>query len=65
MYYTIAHHGTAGLDSFGYAETVHAQEAPRTDMTTTVYGPYATKAAADAETVRVNAQLEAWRVEHE
>ncbi len=56
MFYAVAHHGTAGFDSYGYAE-VWEGEPPRSDMTTTVSGPYATEAEAKAEVESMNAEL--------
>lgn len=48
MFYVIHHHGTAGPhDSYGYAETIEADDEPPGDMTMTVAGPFARQALAD------------------
>ena len=54
MYYAVARHGTAGLGwSYGFAEVVPAEAAPRADQTTTISGPHtkcdAERIAADWE----------------
>lgn len=52
-FFAVAHHGTAGLgNSFGYAEVVQDEDAPRHDQTTTVWGPY-TKEQAEREVERM------------
>ena len=54
-FFAVAHHGTAGLgNSFGYAEVVHDDDAPRHDQTTTVWGPY-TQEQAEREVERMEA----------
>jgi hypothetical protein len=60
-FYAVAHHGTAGLDSYGYAEVVEADEQPRSDQTTTVWGPYDTQVAAETEVDVMEAAMGAYR----
>lgn len=62
-FYAVAHHGTAGMDSYGYAELVEGQP-PRSDQTTTVSGPYTDRQEAQAEVDQMNATLDAWREQH-
>lgn len=65
MFYAVAHHGTAGLgQSFGYAEVVEG-EPPRSDQTTTVEGPYRTRAAAQAAADVMDAQCDRFRSEQD
>jgi len=63
MYYAVAHHGTAGFDSFGYAEVLEGEE-PRADQTTTVHGS-CSKEEAEKIAAEWNAHFEQWRAEHE
>ena len=61
-YYAVAHHGTAGLgNSYGYAEVVQDEDAPRHDQTTTVWGPYNTKEGAENAVARMEALCAAFR----
>ena len=60
-FFAVAHHGTAGLgNSFGYAEVVQDEDAPRHDQTTTVWGPY-TQEQAEREAAEMNALCAAFR----
>ena len=60
-FFAVAHHGTAGLgNSFGYAEVVECDDAPRHDQTTTVWGPY-TREHAEREAERMEALCAAFR----
>lgn len=59
-FYAVAHHGTAGLDSYGYAE-VWEGERPRSDQTTTVWGPYETRAEAQAACEEMERPMDAYR----
>lgn len=59
-FYAIAHHGTAGLDSHGYAEVIETNEAPRADHTTTVSGPYATRKEAEAVKAEMQDRMDAF-----
>ena len=60
-FYAVAHHGTAGLgNSFGYAEVVECDDAPRHDQKTTVWGPY-TQEGAENAVARMEALCAAFR----
>ena len=61
MFYAIAHHGTAGLGaSYGYAEVIEG-DAPRSDQTTTVTGPFATKQEAQADADAMDRECDTFR----
>lgn len=61
-FYAVAHHGTAGLGaSYGYAEVVELDEAPRADQTTTVAGPFQTRGEAEAEADTMDAECGRFR----
>lgn len=57
MFYAVAHHGTDGVDSYGYAERWEG-EPPRSDQTTTVVGPFASRKEANEEVERMNGELD-------
>lgn len=60
-FYAVAHHGTAGLDSYGYAEVVECDERPRSDQTTTVWGPYTTQEEAVDAVLEMQEPMDAYR----
>lgn len=64
MFYAVSHHGSAGMDSYGYAELVTGVMR-RADQTTTVSGPYASADEAQAAVNEMNGTLDAWRAKHE
>lgn len=61
-FYAVAHHGTKGLGwSYGYAEVVTDEERPRSDITTTIAGPFDTEVEAKQEAAAMEAECENFR----
>lgn len=61
MFYAVAHHGTAGLNaSYSYTEVLDARDwaMPRSSMTMTVVGPFATRQEAQREANVMQGELD-------